>query len=262
MAGRGYVNTSKSIFDDMQSAIDSVHQRLDRAIAAAKQPTMPTYPFTTANPGDLPDDPVQGQVAISSDDDTMWFYSNGAWHQAGGTSTSWATLGTDSIATGTASTRYPDWNGDGFYTNNPDIFEYDGAAPRANGKGIKIKQRGMYLAYFSDQIGGMSGDHSADYAYVEAEFIRGGNFDDFTGMGFGPSLSPGIYNGVSLTHWYPFLMSPINLRPVPPGSIGDPHIPATVTFFIQGLPASDTTHYPRMMIVSSGTGIDDPMVIP
>lgn len=82
MAGRGYIGTSKSPFDDMQDAIAGVHKRLDMFIAASKQATMPSYPFETANPGDLPDNPIQGQVAISHDDDTLWFYSNGAWHQA------------------------------------------------------------------------------------------------------------------------------------------------------------------------------------
>lgn len=80
MARRGYISHGKNIFDDMQDTIAGVHKRLDMIIAASKQATMPTYPsLATPNPGDLPDDPIQGQVAISGDDDSVWIYSGGAW---------------------------------------------------------------------------------------------------------------------------------------------------------------------------------------
>jgi hypothetical protein len=82
MAGRGFVNRGKDVIDDIFNELDIIKEVFIKQ-ANIKTPTAPLYKFPGVDPGDLPDDPVEGQFAISQDD-KFWIYRNSAWHKVGG----------------------------------------------------------------------------------------------------------------------------------------------------------------------------------
>jgi hypothetical protein len=82
MSGKGFQTGSKDQFDELLSRVEDLESQVVR-LQNIKQPTMPIYPsFAAPNPGDLPDDPVEGQYAVGKDDNIHRWYSNGAWHEA------------------------------------------------------------------------------------------------------------------------------------------------------------------------------------
>lgn len=82
MAGKGFEDGGKDQLDELESRIEDLESKVTR-LSNIKQPTMPIYPsFVAPNPGDLPDDPVEGQYAIGNDDNVYRWYSNGAWRNA------------------------------------------------------------------------------------------------------------------------------------------------------------------------------------
>lgn len=148
MAGKPYFGRGIDIFDDVLNSISQLGKDVSN-LKNIKQPTMPIYKFTNPNPGDLPDDPVEGQVAVS-DDDKLWFYSNGAWHQAGGSDIDWA-WGAADIHTNLTTADYYDTE-----TTNPDIFEYNGIT-----KEWSILESGSYILFQHVNISAGSGDFTA-----------------------------------------------------------------------------------------------------
>lgn len=82
MAGKGFEASGSSPLDDIWDAIDKLQRTLTNT-RNNRQPTQPTYDFWSGNPGDIPDDAIEGQVALGNDD-TAWQYTNGAWKLIGG----------------------------------------------------------------------------------------------------------------------------------------------------------------------------------
>lgn len=198
MAGKGYINHGKHIFDDMQAAIDSVHKRLDMFIGASKQPTMPTYPFATANPGDLPDDPVQGQVAISGDDDTLWFYSNGAWHEVS-KDLPWAVLAVQdyAISSGAGNFTTP-FQESGFYTSDDSFYEFDDGSTNGGFPGIKIKGFGFVIVNIGSVVVA-TGNHEGAGQRQGASLITSGAIGEVDLINMFQGYSEGAYDGVGTT---------------------------------------------------------------
>lgn len=85
MAGKDFLGRGKDLIDDIFLEIAKLEDRVTK-LANIKQPTHPLYNFynwKSPNPADLPDDPVEGQIAGGLDDDTILAYSNGSWHFVG-----------------------------------------------------------------------------------------------------------------------------------------------------------------------------------
>lgn len=81
MAGKGFETGARDQLDELQSQIEDLQAAVKR-LENIKTPTVPIYRnFSAPNPGDLPDDPLEGQVAIGDDNIHRW-YSSGAWHDA------------------------------------------------------------------------------------------------------------------------------------------------------------------------------------
>lgn len=83
MSGKGFETGSKDEFDELLSRVEDLEAKVT-LLSNIKQPTMPPYPsIATPNPGDVPDDPLEGQFAVANDDSGAWYYVNGKWRRAG-----------------------------------------------------------------------------------------------------------------------------------------------------------------------------------
>lgn len=84
MAGKGYEDGGEDQLDELESRIEDLEAKVTR-LSNIKQPTMPPYPsIENPNPGDVPDDPLEGQYAVSNDDSGAWYYVNSKWRRASG----------------------------------------------------------------------------------------------------------------------------------------------------------------------------------
>lgn len=87
MAGKGFISRGRDVLDDIYQTVDELAERLTKH-ENIKTPTAPLYKFAAPDPGDLPDDPIEGQYAISHENE-FWIYRNGAWHKVGGGQNPW-----------------------------------------------------------------------------------------------------------------------------------------------------------------------------
>lgn len=81
MAGKGFETGSRDVIDELQAQIEDLQAAVVK-LQNVKQPTHPIYQvgtfYSPSNPGDFPDDPVEGQIALG-DDNAIWTYTKGQW---------------------------------------------------------------------------------------------------------------------------------------------------------------------------------------
>jgi hypothetical protein len=149
MSGKGFETGGKDEFDELDQRLSDLEHKAVQ-LANIKQPTIPLYPsFSTPNPGDLPDDPIEGQTAIGQDDDLHYHYSNGAWHQTGIANLPWAVSFCNLASTFTG---FPSGNAanvsitaDSITTNDPDTFKRFDQGPGADPRYVlAVDKPGMY----------------------------------------------------------------------------------------------------------------------